>query len=334
MVRRRTLKAPDPEALARIGQGLAAGAAPPIAKIAAEAAGPSATATDAAAWREAQAAGRVIAEIPIDAIDLDHVTRDRTHVDPAEMDELVASIRASGLRLPVEVAPTSPGRYGLISGFRRIQAVRTLHERGHGVGTIRALVVEGQGAAEAYVAMVEENEVRAGLTPYERGRVAVVAAAEGAFADAGAAVEAIYASASKAKRSKIRSFAAVHEALGDALRFPEALTERGGLRLAQAIRSGAEPGLRQALATPADDPAAEWRAIEGVLSRVESAPASPKPRVGRPRKAAQSVALQDGVRLSRSEDARGHTIRIEGPGIDAALVEEIMADIARRLGAG
>lgn len=330
MARRRTIEAPTRERLAEIGAAVAPRAVPPIAQVAADATQHHGLSRDAAAWREASAAGRVIVEIPLGAIDCGHVTRDRIAADPEEMEELAASIRASGVRLPIEVVPIEGGRYGLISGHRRVEAVRMLHERGQGPALVRAIVAEGRDAAAAYVAMVEENEVRADLTPYERGRIAVVAAAEGAFADPDAAVDAIYAAASKAKRSKIRSFAAVHAALGDALAFPQALSEKGGLRLARAIRGGAEPGLRGALARPAADAAAEWRALEAVLDRVEAGP--PAGRVaGRPRRGpALRLDLGGGVTLSRSEDARGHVIRLQGPA-DAATVDAVLTEVAERL---
>jgi ParB family chromosome partitioning protein len=61
-------------------------------------------------------------------------------------------------------------------------------------------------AAEAYVAMVEENEIRVGLSYYERARVAARAAEAGVFEDASAAIDVLFSTASKAKRSKIRSF--------------------------------------------------------------------------------------------------------------------------------
>ena len=60
----------------------------------------------------------------------------------------------------------------------------------------------------------------------------MLVAGQGHFADVEEAVARLFGAASKAKRSKIRSFALVHEELGDMLAFPEELTEKGGLRLA------------------------------------------------------------------------------------------------------
>jgi hypothetical protein len=82
--------------------------------------------------------------------------------------------------------------------------------------------------------MVEENEIRAGMSFYERARLAAEAAKLGIYPDPAAAIAALFASASPAKRSKIGSFVRVHEALGDALRYPTAIPERLGLALAAA----------------------------------------------------------------------------------------------------
>lgn len=51
--------------------------------------------------------------------------------------------------------------------------------------------------------MVEENEVRANLSHYERGRIAVLAAEQGHFTHVEEAVARLSGAASKAKRSKI-----------------------------------------------------------------------------------------------------------------------------------
>ena len=68
--------------------------------------------------------------LPLDAIYPDALIRDRTHADPAALAELRASILAHGLRMPVEVfvfaEPQGPCRYGLISGYRRLAAFRSL----------------------------------------------------------------------------------------------------------------------------------------------------------------------------------------------------------------
>ena len=80
---------------------------------------------------------------------------------------------------------------------------------------IRALIRPRAEADAAFVLMVEENEVREELSHFERGRIAVIAANQGAFANTEDAVNKLFASGSKAKRSKVRSFALIFEELGE-----------------------------------------------------------------------------------------------------------------------
>jgi ParB family chromosome partitioning protein len=207
----------------------------------------------------------VVVDLPLGSIIPDHVLRDRMVVDAPEMAELKSSIRAHGLRLPIEVVPLADGRFGLISGWRRVTALQQLQDEAGGIATVKAFV------RALHTAMVEENELRAKLTPCERGRIAVMAAHEGAFGDTEAAIDAIFAAASRAKRSKIRSFTCAHEELGDMLHFPTDLSERNGLRLAYALREGAAPQLRAALrGSRQSGPACEWAWPEPVVAASEA----------------------------------------------------------------
>lgn len=293
---------------------------------------------DADTLRKATEEGRVITDIPLDQINAQAMVRDRTVMDPAELEELKNSILLHGLRLPIEVYDdTDAGqgaRYGLLSGYRRLWVMRELHEAypQAGYGTIRALVRDPQELGGSFTAMVEENEIRAQLSHFERGRIAVVAAQQGAFDSTESAVNALFGMASKAKRSKIRSFAVIFEELGDMLEFPENLKERDGLRLATALRAGAEDDLRTALEGPTPaSPADEWAQLEAVLEQLE-AEASPSPsRGGRPRKAppksgwrGNTLRLDSGVTLQSGHDGDGYTIRIKGRPVDAELIKSAM----------
>jgi len=117
-----------------------------------------------------------------------------------------------------------------------LHVVKALHKemgKGH-FETIRAVLRTPATDADRFAAMVEENEVRQQLSHFERGRIAALSAQQGVFANTEAAVAALFPVASKAKRSKIRSFAMIFEELGDILEFPEALREKDGLRIASA----------------------------------------------------------------------------------------------------
>lgn len=200
---------------------------------------------------QAEAAGLLIEEVAVADIDLDYLARDRLPHGDADEDwrALKQSIRVNGQRTPVELTRLRgcSQRYGLISGRRRIAAVQALAAESGAAATVRALICAPATLAQAFVGMVEENEIRAGLSYYERARVCVLAVGQGAFDTPDAALDALFAAASAAKRSKIRSFIRLVEEIGDLLRFPEQIGERLGLRLAAALKQGRGGALRRRL---------------------------------------------------------------------------------------
>jgi len=346
MAKRRRLTAPDAEALQELetgfaakptgGLGLETKSMAPIAKVAGEAAAMAEhgdrvenakNKADAEALQAARAGGLLAQEIAIAQIDIDYVSRDRVVQDAEAMEELTASIRANGLRTPIEVVQTADG-YGLISGWRRLAALRDLS-----VDRVKAFVREAQDSAEVYLNMVEENEIRADLSHYERGRIAVVAVGQGVYADVAEAVNHLFASASKAKRSKVRSFAVIHEALGDLLQFPTELTEKAGLKLAKALREGDLKPFRAALAEDtANDASGEWRALEGVVLAAEAVGGAGG-RGGRP---VQNVKLppvssQKGGELKAEIIEKGFRIELKGRAITKDDVARIQRDVVRYL---
>src|SRR5690606_19391079 len=122
-------------------------------------------------------------------------------------------------------APRGQMVWGLLTGFRRLYAVRALHAA---TGMARfaeipAVVRPRMGEAAALAAIVAENEVREGVSAWERGRIAVAARDAGAFAAVEAAVEGLYPSAGPVKRGRMRALARLAEALEGALPAPERL---------------------------------------------------------------------------------------------------------------
>ncbi|MFD0860460.1 ParB/RepB/Spo0J family partition protein [Roseovarius aquimarinus] len=365
MAKRKKLEAPSAEEISRfedefrretsgrppLGQGA------PIAQVAGDAAqniqtasaeiraGQARLAADSNALKEARAAGLLMTELPLEEIEPDAMVRDRIDLAEDEMIELRQSIAASGLRLPIEVfelAEPAPGgaRYGLISGYRRFIAVRALQElTGQAkYDRIRAIIRPRSEADGAFISMVEENEVRSQLTPFERGRIAVISAQQGAFLNVEEAVDRLYATASKSKRSKVRSFAMIFEELGDMLTFPEALSEKRGLRLATALRNGADAALREALARRIpENSEQEWATVESVIAQVDEAPKGGT-RGGRPRRP-QSSAWQgadiletgSGITIRRMRDATGYVLRFEGGKLDEELMDSLMMEITALL---
>ncbi|MZR11657.1 chromosome partitioning protein ParB [Maritimibacter sp. DP07] len=294
---------------------------------------------DAARLQAAEKNGLLIAEIPIKEIDDTALIRDRMSLDDEELEELKRSIAAHGLRLPIEVfersGADSEKRYGLLSGYRRLRAIAALHElwNGERYDTVKAVIRDPEAMGGTFVAMVEENEVRADLSHFERGRIAVLAAKEGAFVNTEAAVDALFATASKGKRSKIRSFALIFEELGDMLIFPEFLREKDGLKVASALRAGAEARLRSALAeqTP-ETPEAELAALNAALDKLAPAPENPA-RGGRPKRssASRTRIADTGVRIHVEQEGRDWIIRMNGSRLDQELMRDIATEIERML---
>ena len=165
----------------------------------------------------------------------------------------------------------------------------------------------------------------------------MIAAQQGVFASIEDAVSALFSAASKAKRSKIRSFAVIFEELGDLLEFPHLLREKDGLRIATALRNGADSALRDALADAKGvNPEEEWALLEPVIAALEET-MTPGTRGGRPKRAApvksdwsgpDTMRLASGVTLRREQDSDGHLIRIKGRAVDAGLVDEAMRYLA------
>lgn len=363
MVKRRRLETPSTADLDRIEQEFRSETSPrptlshsiaPIAQVAAETASQVQTEgadvravraraeADAARYHKAQEEGLLITELPTREIAESAMIRDRMIVDEAELLELRLSISSSGLRLPIEVyeleKPRADGvRYGLISGYRRLLAVRGLYDltEAEKYTRIRAILRPRTGMDSAFVSMVEENEIRSELSHFERGRIAVISAQQGAFANTEEAVAKLFANGSKAKRSKVRSFALIFEELGDMLEHAELLTEKRGLRLAAALRLGAESRLRDALSNhSADDADQEWALMEPVIVALESAPRD-KSRGGRPKSEkkpsgwadAQSIKTSTGITIRSMQDSQGFVLRFEGSAIDAELMENLLTEI-------
>lgn len=181
--------------------------------------------------------------IDTELVKMTKLTRDRSaEIDP-ELEELMDSIKAVGLSNPIRVEQTEGG-YELIQGFRRLNAFRALRKQ---TGDPRygripaALVLRGEPLADLYRKMVDENLVRKDLSFGEMAHLALAYSTEAGI-DASDAVGVLYASALKQKRTYIRQFAKVLEALGDHVRYPEAIPRALGLDLYRFIEMDAAAG--------------------------------------------------------------------------------------------
>lgn len=243
----------------------------PIAQVAGETSAAAALQELAGEIKRAKDEGRMIQALPEAQVEAGYLVRDRMLADDAELQVLIESLRIRGQQTPIEVVQLEQGRYGLISGWRRLTALRRLlAETGEDrFATIQAILRRPETAADAYVAMVEENEIRVGLSYYERARVAAKAVEQGVYPDSKAALLDLFSTASRAKRSKIRSFLTLYQAADDLLRFAPAIPERLGMALAKALENDPNRAddLRRALQdVTREDAAAEAACLERVLA--------------------------------------------------------------------
>lgn len=316
--------------------------APPISGIVHDAASASALEEMSRALREAREGGRMVLELPVDQIQLDHLVRDRVMADPEELDALVTSLRTRGQQQPIEVVSLGPDRYGLISGWRRCLALSRIADQDGTPARVLALLRAPKEASDAYLAMVEENEIRVGLSYYERARIVLRAVDQGVFDSDKTALQSLFHSASRAKRSKIGSFIHIVRALDGALRFPTAMAERAGLILARRLEDDTALGPRLVALLEAQPPEtleAERVAIEQCLkgplkASAPAAPQEPSVPLTAP-SVAQPVAPQGSARkVAAAVWARDHpdgSITLSGPGLTKARRQSLLQWISVNL---
>jgi ParB family transcriptional regulator, chromosome partitioning protein len=250
----------------------------PIAEVASETSAVAAMTQLSQEMAAAREEGRMVIDLRLDQIRLDYLMRDRLVTDEPEMEALMASIRESGQKTPIDVALIAPGEYGLISGWRRCEALRRLHVAGERPDTVKALLRRPESMTDSYLSMVEENEIRVGLSYYERARIIAKVVEHSVFETHKAALLTLFRSASRAKRSKIRSFLTLVESLDAVLKFPHAIGERLGLQLAKQME--ADPAFTARITaqlhkTPAPDSEAELSSLNAMLGMVSVKPKRP-----------------------------------------------------------
>ncbi|SMO43672.1 ParB/RepB/Spo0J family partition protein [Paracoccus laeviglucosivorans] len=196
-------------------------------------------------------AGLITDLIPLDAIDTQKLIRDRKPGPDYELAELVESIREIGLSNPIRVEPAGEGRYELIQGWRRLSAYRALLEETGDTeawGRIPAgIAARGDELERLYRRMVDENLVRKDISFAEMAQLALHYAMDPLTEenDPEKAVAILFKSAGYQKRSYIRSFIRLVEALGETLLYAAEVPRALGLALSQKLDE--VPGLAAAI---------------------------------------------------------------------------------------
>jgi len=105
-----------------------------------------------------------VRHLPLDQLDANPYQTRGSHLDPASLAELAASIKAVGVLQPIVVRPIPGGRYHVIAGERRREAARQA-----GLSVIPAIVrlVSNEQAMEMTII---ENLLREDLNPVEQAR--------------------------------------------------------------------------------------------------------------------------------------------------------------------
>ena len=110
------------------------------------------------------AAAATIREIPVDQIEASGF-RDRLEIDEDEVEELAHSIRTQGQLIPILVSPLPQGRYRIVYGRRRLEALRRL-------GLPAKALVRDLDDTQAIIAQGQENSVRKDLSWIEKASFA------------------------------------------------------------------------------------------------------------------------------------------------------------------
>ncbi|MCV2866389.1 ParB/RepB/Spo0J family partition protein [Albidovulum sediminicola] len=246
--------------------------------------------------------GLVLDLVPLDAIGMHKLVRDRKKGLDHELKDLKASITELGLSNPIRVEAGPDGRYELIQGFRRLSAYQELLEEtgdADRFGRIPAAVSQPGDSLEAlYRRMVDENLVRKDISFAEMAMLALDYARDPdtEVNDPDKAVAMLFKSAGYQKRSYIRTFIKVVERLGAELRFVEEIPRALGLALAQRLEEmdGLVPAIRAELA--------DWddRSIEDELSVLRRFAGDPQAE-GRAEAPAAAVKASSGARPARAK---------------------------------
>ncbi|QBF34149.1 ParB N-terminal domain-containing protein [Thalassococcus sp. S3] len=264
--------------------------------------------------------GLIQGRIPIDRIKAEKLTRDRSTTRDPELDELIASIRAVGLSNPIHVEETETG-YELIQGFRRLSAYRALHaETGATAYATIPATLQAKGAArdQLYRRMVDENLVRKDISFAEMAQLAMSYAKETAtvIGEVPDAVDLLFASTGRQKRSYIRHFCHLIRILGPALKYPEVIPRATGLALLKRLDS--DPRLAGQIKSvlqsrPDRDEAGELAVLRAAAEAPRGAaktPARPQPKstakttikLNRPEGVAKCTAANGRFELQLDQD--------------------------------
>lgn len=245
--------------------------------------------------------GQILGLVDISQIRAQKLIRDRRPGSDPDLEELKASIKAVGLSNPIHVEEIEGG-FELIQGFRRLSAYRELlEETGNAVYARIPATLQAKGAQleHLYRRMVDENLVRRDISFAEMAQLALSFAGRthDTIGYGGDAVDVLFASAGRQKRSYIRHFAHLLGVLGKDLNYPESIPRAMGLSLLKLLDADRKLAgqIRAVLASRPDrDAGGELAVLRAVING-----ASAKPKVAKP--PAPKSTARTTIKLNRPE---------------------------------
>lgn len=274
-----------------------------------------------------------VSHIPLCRISADAFPRDRSQIDSADQAELVASILRDGLRQPIELVelsePLDGCTHALVSGMRRLTALREIARMNGSTDTATApaFLRQPQSMSEILRDIAVENEQRAAVSMFEKGRFLLDAIAAGHVANLDEAIAAIFPGIARAKTYRLRAAAEVAAAMGDRLTTPEALSQTQIEALALALRRGMTEVLDEVLKLHAAQPlAVQMQALKPYLAeaaRMTEDEVETTQRTGRPQRL---MRLPQGLTIRREQTAKGWLLHFSGP---EARLDGLMEDVFR-----
>ena len=277
-----------------------------------------------------------IIHIPLTAIAMDALPRDRSTLDAAALAELQASVSRDGLRQPIEVwqltTPSGGHDYGLISGLRRLTVHHNLNRlRPTAFATIPAFLRSPASVADAMAAMVAENEIRSDLSPWDKGRMLVQAVEEGIFDTIEAAAQALHPTTTRQRRFVFRTYAAVVDELQGQITTPELLNHSQLTRLASALRGGLIDLIHQifkeARGQTLDH---QWQALLPTLNEADRHDDEVPATSNSPARPRRRLELRQGLTIRRELAKDGWILRFTGEEArKGALMDDVMDYVER-----
>lgn len=188
-------------------------------------------------------AGLITDLIPLDDVRTDKLTRDRVAGRDDEIDELKQSIREIGLSNPIRVEQVGD-TYELIQGYRRFTAYQELLAETGDEAYARipaGINAKGENLLRLYRRMVDENLVRRGVSFGEMAQLAMNYRHQAPEVEGyEQAVELLFASSGRQKRSYIKHFVRLLVVAGGNLTHVDSIPRALGLEVVRKLEEHKE----------------------------------------------------------------------------------------------